>query len=280
MKKSQNRTARRPRRPAAPSARKAKPSAQLSPDSGHAMTPPVASAVPDVLPPQILPTITASLDLPVGPEALIDSVIAKFERFVMDQIRSGEQACAAANRQLTDCEQQLQKVAHRAAERLARSAQPHLEQARRALNLRGDLQFQCEVICPEQDNGLPLVSVEATFFTEKRSNGYSGCTYADELQLSFEISLSEMADDGDEPQQAWQALQASRQDHRKQTELLIAWRKKLAEIPYVQRQAKAHLTDVLLQQTEPGRQLYQTLRAQLQEDFADLPTFNAKSLPA
>ena len=50
--------------------------------------------------------------------------------------------------------------------------------------------------------------------------------------------------------------------------------------PYVQRQAKAHLTDVLLQQTEPGRQLYQTLQGQFQDYFAGLPTFNAKSLPA
>jgi len=48
----------------------------------------------------------------------------------------------------------------------------------------------------------------------------------------------------------------------------------------VQRQAKAHLTDVLLQQTEPGRQPYQTLQGQFQDYFAGLPTFNTKPLPA
>jgi hypothetical protein len=40
-----------------------------------------------------------------------------------------------------------------------------------------------------------------------------------------------MADDGDEPQQVWQALQTSRQTAQQQTDLLVAWRKKLAEIP-------------------------------------------------
>ena len=44
--------------------------------------------------------------------------------------------------------------------------------------------------------------------------------------------------------------------------------------------AEAHLTDVLLQQTEPGRQLYHTLQGQFQDYFAGLPTFNANSLPA
>jgi len=48
----------------------------------------------------------------------------------------------------------------------------------------------------------------------------------------------------------------------------------------VERQAKAHLTDVLLQQTEPGRQLYQTLQGQFQDYFVGLPTFSNKSLPA
>ena len=248
------------------------------PEQGHgAASPPT---VPAVLAPQILPAITASLDLPVGPEGLIDSVSAKFERFVMEQIRAGEQVCATAKQQLTDCEQQFQKAAQRAAERWAKSAQPHLEQARRALNLRGELQLQCEVTHTEQDNGLPMVTAEAKFFTEKRPSGYGGCTYADEVELSFEISLAELAEDGDEPEQAWRALQTSRQTCQQQTDLLIAWRKKLAEIPYVQRQAKAHLTDVLLQQTEPGRQLYQTLQGQFQDYFAGLPTFNAKSLPA
>ena len=206
MKKSQNRTA---RRPANASVRKAKQAAQLLPQPGHGATSP--PTVPAVLHPQILPAITASLDLPIGPEGLIDSVSAKFERFVMEQIRAGEQVCAAAKQQLADCEQQFQKVAHRAAERWAKSAQPHLEQARRALNLRGELQLQCEVTHTEQDNGLPLVTAEAKFFTEKRPGNYGDCSYADEMELSFEISLAEMAEDGDEPQQAWQALQASRQ---------------------------------------------------------------------
>jgi len=278
MKRTQNRAARRPRRPGNASAQKLKPGSHPVPAPGHGAAP--APAVPAVLPAQILPAITASLDLPVGPEGLIDSVSAKFERFVMEQIRAGEQVCAAAKQQLAECEQQFQKVAHRAAERWAKSAQPHLEQARRALNLRGELQLQCEVTHTEQDNGLPMVTAEAKFFTEKRPSNYGGCTYADELELSFEISLSEMADDGDESQQAWQALQASRQTCQQETDLLVAWRKKLAEIPYVQRQAKAHLTDVLLQQTEPGRQLYQTLQGQFQDYFAGLPTFNTKSLPA
>ena len=88
-----------------------------------------------------------------------------------------------------------------------------------------------------------------------------------------------MAEDGDEAEQARRALQTSRQTCQQQTDLLIAWRKKLEEIPYVQRQAKAHLTDVLLKQTEPGRQLYQTLQGQFQDYFAGLPTFNAKTLP-
>ncbi len=278
MKRTQSRTSRRPRRPADASFANAKRAAELLSDASHGAAP--APAVPAVLPAQILPAITTSLDLPVGPEGLIDSVSAKFERFVMEQIRAGERVCAAAKQQLADCEQQFQKVAHRAAERWAKSAQPHLEQARRALNLRGVLQLQCEVTYTEQDNGLPLVTAEAKFFTEKRPGNYGDCSYADEMELSFEISLAEMAEDGDEPQQAWQALQACRQTAQQQTDLLVAWRKKLAEIPYVQRQAKAHLTDVLLQQTEPGRQLYQTLQGQFQDYFAGLPTFNAKSLPA
>ena len=252
--------------------------AQSLPKQGHGAAPP--PPVRAARAPQILPAITASLDLPVGPEGLIDSVSTKFERFVMEQIRSGEQVCATAKKQLADCEQPFQKAAQRAAERRAKNAQPHLEQARRALNLRGDLQLQCEVTHSEQDNGLPTVTAEAKFFTEKRPSGYGGCTYADEVELSFEISLAEMAEDGDEPEQAWRALQTSRQTCQQQTDLLIAWRKKLAEIPYVQRQAKAHLTDVLLQQTEPGRQLYQTLQGQFQDYFAGLPTFNTKSLPS
>jgi len=278
MRRTPNRTVRRPRHSASESARRTARTAQSLPEQGHgASSPP---AVPAILTPQILPAITASLDLPVGPEGLIDSVSAKFERFVMEQIRAGEQVCATAKQQLADCEQQFQKAAHRAAERRAKNAQPHLEQARRALNLRGDLQLQCEVTHSEQDNGLPTVTAEAKFFTEKRPSGYGGCTYADEVELSFEISLAEMAEDGDEPEQAWRGLQTSRQTCRQQTDLLIAWRKKLAEIPYVQRQAKAHLTDVLLQQTEPGRELYQTLQGQFQDYFAGLPTFNTKSLPA
>jgi hypothetical protein len=106
-------------------------------DASHSVTPP--PAVPAVLPAQILPAITASLDLPVGPEGLIDSVSAKFERFVMEQIRSGEQVCAAAKQQLAEREQRFQKAAQQAAQRRAKLAQPHLEQARRALNLRGEL---------------------------------------------------------------------------------------------------------------------------------------------
>jgi hypothetical protein len=271
MKRTQNRTARR-------SARKVRRTAPPSPEQGHdAAAPP---AVPALLAPQVVPAITASLHLPVGPEGLIDSVSAKFERFVMEQIRSGEQVCAAAKQQLAACEQQFQKAAQFAAERRAKTAQPHLEQARRVLSLGGELQLQCEVTHTEQDNGLPTVTVEAKFFTEKRPSGYGGCTYADELELTFDISLAEMAADGGEPEQAWRSLQASRQTCQQQTDLLIAWRKKLAEIPYVQRQAKAHLTDLLLQQTEPGRQLYQTLQSQFQDYFTGLPTFNAKSLPA
>ena len=142
------------------------------------------------------------------------------------------------------------------------------------------MHLQCEVTHTEQDKGLPTVTVEAKFFTEKRPTGYGGFTYADEVELNFEITLAQMAEDGDEAEQAWRALQTSRQTCQQQTDLLIACRKKLAEIPYVQRQAKAHLTDVLLQQTEPGRQLYQTLQGQFQDYFAGLPTFNAKSLPA
>jgi hypothetical protein len=278
MKKTQNRTARRTRQSGSDSARKATRTIGPLPDQAHsAASPP---AVPAILAPQILPAITASLDLPVGPEGLIDSVSAKFERFVMEQIRAGEQVCATAKQQLAECEQQFQKVAQRAAERWAKSAQPHLEQARRALNLRGDLQVQCEVTHTEQDNGLPTVTADAKFFTEKRPSGYGGFTYTDEVELNFTITLAEMAEDGDEPEQVWRALQTSRQTCQQQTDLLIAWRKKLAEIPYVQRQAKAHLTDVLLQQTEPGRQLYQTLQGQFQDYFAGLPTFNTKPLPA
>lgn len=179
-------------------------------------------------------------------------------------IRDGADSCRRAGLR-PNCEQQFQKAAHRAAERWAKSAQPHLEQARRALNLRGDLQLQCEVTHAEQDNGLPMVTAEAKFFTEKRPSGYGGFTYADEVELNFEITLAQMVEDGDEAEQAWRALQTSRQTCQQQTDLLIAWRKKLAEIPYVQRQAKAHLTDVLLQQTEPGRQLYQTLQGQFQD---------------
>jgi hypothetical protein len=130
-------------------------------------------------------------------------VSAKFERFVMEQIRAGEQVCAAAKQQQTDCEQQFQKVAQRAAERWAQSAQPHLKQARRSLNLRGDLQLHCEVTHTEQDDGLPMVTAEAKFFTDKRPSGYGGFTYADEVELNFAISLAEMAEDGDEPKQVW-----------------------------------------------------------------------------
>lgn len=278
MKRTQNRTARRSRHSTRASARKATRTVQPLPEHDHAAASP--STVPAILAPQILPAITASLDLPVGPEGLIDSVSAKFERFVMDQIRAGEQVCATAKQQLAACEQQFQKAAHRAAERWAKSAQPHLEQARRALNLRGELQLQCEVTHTEQDNGLPTVTADAKFYTEKRPSGYGGFTYADEVELNFEITLAQMAEDGDEPEQAWRELQTSRQTCQQQTDLLIAWRKKLAEIPYVQRQAKAHLTDVLLQQTEPGRQLYQTLQGHFQDYFAGLPTFNSKSLPA
>jgi hypothetical protein len=278
MKRTLNRTARRSRPSGSESAGKTERS--VSPLSEQGRGSASRPTVPAVLAPQILPAITASLDLPVGPDGLIDSVSAKFERFVMDQIRAGEQVCAAAKQLLTDCEQQFQKAAHRAVERWAKSAQPHLEQARRALNLRGDLQLQCEVTHAEQDDGLPTVTAEAKFFTEKRPSGYGGFTYADEVELNFEITLAQMAEDGDEAEQAWRALQTSRQTCQQQTDLLIAWRKKLAEIPYVQRQAKAHLTDVLLQQTEPGRQLYQTLQGQFQDYFAGMPTFNAKSLPA
>ena len=116
---------------------------------------------------------------------------------MMEQIRAGEQVCATAKQQLAACEQQFQKVAHRAAEHWAKSAQPHLEQARLALNLRGDLQLQCEVTHTEQDNGLPMVTAEAKFFTEKRPSGYGGFTYADEVELNFEITLAQMAEDGD-----------------------------------------------------------------------------------
>ena len=140
MSKTQNRNARRSRHSTRASARKATRTVQPLPEHDHAAASP--SMIPAVLTPQILPAITASLDLPVGPEGLIDSVSAKFERFVMEQIRAGEQVCVTAKQQLAECEQQFQKVAQRAAERWGKSAQPHLKQARRALNLRGDLQLQ------------------------------------------------------------------------------------------------------------------------------------------
>jgi hypothetical protein len=158
MKRTPNRLTRRSRRPGSESARKTERSVSPLPKQGHGSASP--PTVPAVLAPQILPAITASLDLPVGPEGLIDSVSAKFERFVMEQIRSGEQVCATAKKLLANCEQQFQKAAQRAAERRAKSAQPHLEQARRALNLRGELQLQCDVTHTEQDNRLPMVTAE------------------------------------------------------------------------------------------------------------------------
>ena len=89
MKKTQSRTSRRPRRPAGRFVHQS----QAGRGAVVRRQPRVASppAVPAVFPTQILPAITASLDLPVGPEGLIDSVSAKFERFVMEQIRAGEQ---------------------------------------------------------------------------------------------------------------------------------------------------------------------------------------------
>ena len=146
--------------------------------------------------------------------------------------------CDVARSVGTGCRTASSALRKMPAERRAKTAQPHLEQARRALNLRGDLQLRCDVTHTEQDNGLPMVTAEAKFFTEKRDSGYGGFTYADEVELNFEISLAEMAEDGDEPEQAWRALQTSRQTCQQQTDLLIAWRKKLAEIPYVQRRPK------------------------------------------
>jgi hypothetical protein len=139
------------------------------------------------------------------------------------------------------------------------------------------LQLECLVAFDEQDEGPPQAGVTAKFFSEKRPGSYGNWTYADELEIEFRILLSDM---DDEPQEAWEALQKSQQHHQQQTELLIAWRKKLAEIPYVQRQAKAHLTDVLLQQTEPGRQLYQTMQRQFEKYFSGLPEFCDGTLSA
>jgi hypothetical protein len=228
----------------------------------------------------LVPAITASLDLPVGPDGLIDAVSAKFERYVMEQIRAGEKVCAEAKRQLDQCQQRFQTAAQRAAQRRAEAARPRLEEARRELNLTTPLQLDCEVSFDEQDDGLPQVSVTAKFFTERQPSGYSGWSYGDELRIEFRILLADMADDGNEPREAWEALQRSRQHHQQQTDLLITWRKKIAEIPYVQRQAKAHLTDVLLQQTEPGRQLYQSLQQQFQEFCQGVPEFCDDSLSA
>jgi len=74
----------------------------------------------------------------------------------------------------------------------------------------------------EQDDGLPMVTAEAKFFTERRPNGYGGFTYPDEVELNFEIMLAQMAEDGDEAEQAWRALQTSRQTCQQLTDLLIA----------------------------------------------------------
>lgn len=263
-RKTPARTPRRSRAKTAVSVSKTKPAAV-----------PAVAATP---PSSIIPAITASLDLPVGPDGLIDAVSAKFERYVMEQIRAGEEVCAAAKRQLEQCQQRFLKAAQHAAQRRAELARAYLEQARRELKLAGELQLECQVSFDEQDEGSPQVGATAKFFTEKHPSGYGGWSYGDELELEFRIPLADM--EGDEPREAWEALQSSRQHHRQQTDLLIAWRRKIAEIPYVQRQAKAHLTDMLLQQTEPGRQLYQSLQQQFRDYFSGLPVFRDDSLSA
>ena len=64
MKRTPNRTVRRPRQTASETVSKAARTAKSLPEPGGAASPP---AVPAILDPQVMPAITASLDLPVGP---------------------------------------------------------------------------------------------------------------------------------------------------------------------------------------------------------------------
>jgi hypothetical protein len=73
----------------------------------------------------------------------------------------------------------------------------------------------------EQDDDQLIVTAEAKFFTENCPSGSGGVTYADEVELNFEITLAQMGEEGDEVEQAWRPLQSSRHTCQQQTDLLI-----------------------------------------------------------
>lgn len=218
-------------------------------------------------------TVQSVLDLPVDPDKVIESCVTTFRMEVSRQLDAADALKKKATDALTEAETELKRMIDAEAVARAEEAVPHLEQARWALGLTGELSQECDTSSSVAEDGTVTIRVSADYFPsdqEKKKpvqQGYYSSVGrgVNTITLSFTIEFDASTEiDGQE--RILEQMDTVNELQRRVNaicEQSMEWRKKMAALPKLVQESKARMTHILVQQSEQGRLLEAQLLAGL-----------------
>jgi len=177
--------------------------------------------------------------------------ISKAERFMQTHLAEAHKEIKRLERSIKDHSDNLTKYVGSLADKLAKPGIAKLEAAKEACGSKAKVDSSCEM-----DVAKRTFKVNITF----KNDGWGANTFG-QLKGDFDSAATELAESLDKN---GKLLAEAR-------EAAVDWRRKLSQIPTLERQYRARLAEAALSKTEEGQQLLDALSGDFEADVLALP---------
>jgi hypothetical protein len=235
---------------------------------------------------EILPGITteASANLQIGPEMVVNSAVAAFERRVRREIEAGQTECERLKKLRDEAEDKLQVAVQGYAKKYRSDVTKKAREFYKVQGLKLQVETTTSLVTSgkSEDRRAPSqeVDVQLLFFSEKvKQRSYynrsdESFNYTNEWRFTARVSL---ADAGLEAL-ATASCQA-KAEYEEACSLQLRWREQLSRLPSVERQARGQIAEFVLSQSETGRRVRETMTDKMAEHLlGPIPSFETKAL--
>ena len=208
--------------------------------------------------------LTTHTDIQVSTGDIVEIVTTKFEKQVKQQLRAAEQRVAVAEQAVADATKALKDHCEEDAKNYGEDKAELFKAAYASIGLG----FNYETAVTIGDKGYTIKHVVYA----SKSTGY-GNSRNNEATWVTEVTFRKSG-----CVRLCTAISKAEQERDDLKKLQLDWRRKLTEIPDVERRARASLAEKALGQSEGGQQLMTAITRAFNDEFGDLPTFEPIAL--
>jgi hypothetical protein len=191
-------------------------------------------------------------DIHIDKNDLLAVAVSKAELHMQQQLANATREIRRLERALKDGTTGLKEKIAQLAAKLAKPGVKALEAAREACGSKARVETNWDM---QQEKGTFEVTISI------KSNDHYGSANFGTLKGAFD----------DAAQKLVAQLESDSQKLTDTRETAVDWRKKLAQIPTLERQYRARLAEATLSKTEKGQALLEALGGQFEQDVLALP---------